>query len=253
MKDPKERFSDRVEDYVRCRPAYPRALLEFFMRVCGLDPGRVAADIGSGTGILSRLLLESGARVVGVEPNTAMRAAAEAALSAEPRFESVDGSAEETALPGASIDVIAAGQAFHWFEPARCRREFARILKPGGWVVLVWNRRKDDALGRDYEELLERFAPDYAHVRTRERAAEPSMRAFFAPQVPGFIRFDNAQSLDEAGLRGRLLSSSYAPRVGHPRHEPMMRRMGEIFRAHQREGVVTLAYDTVVWYGQLSP
>jgi ubiquinone/menaquinone biosynthesis C-methylase UbiE len=249
--DPKLRFSDRVENYVRFRPTYPRALRELVTRECGLGPGRVVADIGSGTGILSRLLLESGARVVGVEPNAPMRAAAEAALSSQDRFQSIDGSAETTGLPDASIDLIACAQAFHWFDPFEARAEFARILKPGGWVVLAWNQRRDTPLGRDYEDLLERFAPEYAKVRASERAAEPRLVRFFAPQAPRFVRFDHEQNLNAEGFRGRLLSSSYAPQKGAPLHEPMMQRLAEIFGTHQQGGVVRLAYNTVVWYGQL--
>jgi SAM-dependent methyltransferase len=249
--DPKERFSDRVGDYVRYRPGYPSELLDLLVRVCGLAPGRVVADLGSGTGLLTRVLLATGARVVGVEPNAAMRRAGEEALAGEARFESVDGCAEATGLAGASVDVVAAGQAFHWFDPTRARAEFSRIVKPDGWVVLIWNRRKDTAFGRDYENMLERFAPDYAHVRTRERSAEPSMRAFFGPAGPSVARFYNEQRLDEAGLRGRLLSSSFAPPSGHPQHEPILRRLGEIYRTHAVGGAVAFAYDTVAWYGRL--
>lgn len=251
MIDPKERFSDRVEDYTRYRPEYPRGLFDFFVGVCGLGPGRIAADVGSGTGLLTRLLLATGARVFAVEPNAAMRASAEGSLSGDPRFESVDGSAEATGLPGASVGVVAAGQAFHWFDPTRTRSEFARVLEPGGFVVLVWNNRADTPLGRDYEDMLRRFAPDYAHVRTRASAAESNMRAFFAPQEPQVARWDNRQLLDEVGLRGRLLSSSFAPRVGHPLHEPMLGRLAEIFRTHAVDGAVTFAYETVAWYGQI--
>jgi SAM-dependent methyltransferase len=251
MIDPKERFSDRVDDYARYRPGYPGQLLDLFTKVCGLGPGRVAADVGAGTGILTRMLLESGARAIAVEPNAAMRRAAEEALGGQERCESVDGSAEETRLASASLDLIVAGQAFHWFDPVRTRAEFSRVLKPGGWVVLAWNRRRDDPLGRDYEDLLERFAPDYAYVRTRDRASEPNLHAFFAPQVPMAVKFDNEQRLDEAGLRGRLLSSSYVPRPGHPLYEPMMERLAEIFRRHAQGGRVTLSYDTEVWYGRL--
>jgi SAM-dependent methyltransferase len=251
MIDPKERFSDRVRDYVRYRPTYPRELLELVVRVCGLGPGCIAADVGSGTGILTRLLLESGARVVGVEPNAQMRAAAERSLRGDGHFESLDGCAESTGLSDSSVDVIASGQAFHWFDPTRTRVEFARILKPGGWVLLVWNRRRGTAFGRDYEAMLDRFAPDYAHVRTRDRAAEPNLRAFFAPETPSVITFDNEQRLDHAGLAGRLLSSSYAPRPGHPLYEPMMQRLAEIFQMHAPDGAVRFEYDTLVWYGRM--
>ena len=167
MRDPKRRFSDRVDDYVRFRPGYPRALLEFLERMCNLGLGRAVADIGSGTGIWTRLLLESGARVIGVEPNHAMRAAAEGDLGRNDRFVGVDGSAEATGLADASVDLVTSAQAFHWFEPTRTRAEFKRILKPRGAVALIWNQRKDTPLNRDYEVMLERFAPEYAQVRER--------------------------------------------------------------------------------------
>jgi len=251
LRDSKERFSDRVDDYVRFRPGYPPALLDLLKNACGLGPGRVVADVGSGTGILTRLLLESGARVIGVEPNAAMRTAAERTLAGNERFESIDASAEATTLHAGSVDLVTAAQAFHWFDPTRARLEFARILRPSGFVALIWNQRRDSAFNRDYEEMLERYAVEYAHVRERDRAAEPRIRAFFAPASPDVARFDNEQRFDEAGLRGRLMSSSYAPRAGDPSHEPMLRRLAEIFATHAREGLVTFAYETVVWYGRL--
>src|SRR5580704_17335722 len=150
MVDPKERFSSRVDDYVRYRPGYPAALYAWLAAEGRLDAGSVVVDVGSGTGILSRGLLESGgARVVGVEPNAAMRAAAERSLAGQPRFESVDASAEATGLPAASADLVIAAQAFHWFDPPRARVEFARILRPSGLVALVWNQRSDSPQNRD--------------------------------------------------------------------------------------------------------
>jgi SAM-dependent methyltransferase len=252
MLDPKERFSDRVADYVRYRPGYPVAVAELLVRIGALGPGRVVADVGSGTGIFSRLLLDAGASVVGVEPNAAMRNAAERALAETDRFRSSDGSAESTGLAASSIDLVTAAQAFHWFRPAPARVEFARILKPGGYSALVWNQRADTPLNRAYEAMLERFAPDYAGVREKDRAAEPVIRAFFAPVDPSFAVFANGQVLDEEGFRGRLASSSYAPRAEHPSFAPMMQELGAIFRAHEVGGKVVVPYDTVVWYGTLS-
>lgn len=250
--DPKERFSDRVADYVKHRPGYPRAVGELLARLGSLGPGRVVADVGSGTGIFSRLLLETGARVIGIEPNAAMRAAAEEALRGEPRFESRSGSAEATGLGDASVDLVTAAQAFHWFDPARTRVELARVLRPAGPVALVWNQREDTPLNRDYEAMLERFAPDYASVRERDRAAEPKIRAFFAPSAAELATFDNGQSLDAAGLRGRLTSSSYAPRAESLLYEPMMTELDAIFHRHQEGGRVVIAYRTEVWYGRLA-
>jgi SAM-dependent methyltransferase len=252
VRDSKQRFSDRVDDYVRFRPGYPRSLVELLTTTRGLGLEHVVADVGSGTGILTRLLLDSGASVMGVEPNAAMRTAAESAFAGNDRFKSVDGSAEATTLAACSVDLITAAQAFHWFDPTPTRVEFARILRPRGFVALIWNQRRDSDLNRRYEEMLERCAAEYAHVRERDRAAEPRIRAFFAPASPEVARFHHEQRLDEAGLRGRLMSSSYAPPAGHPFHEPMMRRLSEIFAAHAREGHVTFAYETVVWYGPLA-
>ena len=233
MAIPRERFTSRVEDYVRYRPGYPGDALRDARR-----PGTSRRRFRGGRrGIghrhpLARPPGVGGARVVGIEPNAAMRAAAEKDLAAHPRFESVDASAEATGLPDASADLVVAGQAFHWFDPARARAEFARILRPAGLVALVWNQRRDSPQNREYIEMLERFAPDYALVRESERSSEPKMRAFFAPASPRMAVFENEQRLDEAGYIGRLLSSSYAPPAGHPAHAPMLARAAEIFRAH---------------------
>ena len=252
--DPKERFSNRVDDYVRYRPGYPAALFEWLAVQGVLGAGSRVVDVGSGTGIFSRALLEAGGgpRVVGIEPNAAMRAAAEKSLAGHPRFESVDASAEATGLADASADLVIAAQAFHWFDPPRARVEFARILRPAGLVALVWNHRRDSPQNRDYLEMLERFAPEYALVRESDRSNEAKMRAFFAPAAPRLAVFDNEQRLDEAGYIGRLLSSSYAPPAGHPLHAPIVERAREIFRAHSPEGWVTIEYDTLVWYGRLA-
>ncbi|HEY8039673.1 MAG TPA: methyltransferase domain-containing protein [Polyangiaceae bacterium] len=251
MRDSRERFTDRVDDYVRYRPGYPQDALDWIVRGCGLGPGKVVADLGSGTGILSRLLLASGARVLGVEPNAAMRAAAERQLGGEERFQSVDGSAEATGLGPSSVDAATAGQAFHWFDAHRARTELARILRRGGRVALAWNMRSSTPFNDDYEAMLVNFAPEYPASRALDRAAEPAVRAFFWPAEARVGRFPSGQQLDEAGLRGRLLSSSYAPKPGAPEHAPMMRRLAEIFAAHARDGHVELAYETVVFLGQL--
>jgi SAM-dependent methyltransferase len=251
--NPTQRFSDRVDDYVRYRPSYPAALVALLAEAVGLGPGRVVADIGSGTGILTALLLKTGARVIGVEPNGPMRAAAERALAGEARFQSTDARAESTGLPSAAVDLVTAAQAFHWFDPEPARAEFVRILRPMGQVALIWNQRADTPLNRDYEALLERFAFDYRNVRERDRAAEPKVLAFFAPGVPAFATFSYEQRFDEPGLRGRLMSSSYAPRPDDPLHAPMMSELGALFRAHARHGEVTVEYQTIVWYGLLPP
>jgi SAM-dependent methyltransferase len=252
--DAKQRFSSRVADYVRYRPGYPAALLDLLERECGLNPRQAIADVGSGTGLLSKIFLDRGNRVIGVEPNPEMRAAGDEFLSGYSAFSSVGGSSEATTLPSASIDLVTAGQAFHWFEPEATRAEFSRILRPGGWVVVVWNDRRiaETAFGRAYEELLVRYGSDYARVKEAYPEAR-DMERFYG--LGNFERreLDNFQEFDLEGLRGRLQSSSYAPREGHPNHEPMMAALGELFSASEKSGRVRMDYATQIYFGRLAP
>ncbi len=252
MKRPSERFTTRVEDYARYRPGYPAEAIELLRSRCGLKRGAAVADLGSGTGILTELLLRSGARVAAVEPNAAMRAAAEAALGTYPGFRSVDGSAEATTLAPDSIKLLVAGQAFHWFDAERAHAEALRILRPRGWVALLWNERPTEATAflADYEALLRRHAADYARI-TASRANPVSMRRFLGESMEG-ATFPNQQILDFAGLKGRLMSSSYAPEPGDPQHEPMIAGLREVFYRYQHAGRVVFPYRTLVYFAQLS-
>jgi SAM-dependent methyltransferase len=250
--NPLQRFSSRVENYVKYRPGYPATVVDFLQSHCGLKAEQVIADVGSGTGKLTRLFLNNGNRVLGVEPNREMREAAERLLKAYPRFASIDATAEATTLAPRSVDMITAGQAFHWFDPEKTRAEFARILEPGGWVVLIWNDRKTDASPFlvDYEKLLLTFGTDYKEVNHRNIDAA-AIGSFYGPGGFEQTTFPNAQIFDLAGLRGRLLSSSYAPEAGDPRHIPMLDALDQLFQKHAANGTVSLDCDTLVYYGQL--
>jgi SAM-dependent methyltransferase len=250
--DAKQRFSNRVADYVRYRPGYPAALLNLLRTECALRKEHVIADMGSGTGLLSKLFLENGNRVLGIEPNTEMREAGEEYLRIFQKFISVNGSAEASTLGDASADFVTAGQAFHWFEPKAARREFIRILKPAGWVVVVWNDRRmeETQFGRDYEDLLVRFGTDY----TRVKDAYPEIshiQSFFGEN--SFVERDlpNEQLFNWDGLRGRLRSSSYAPTDGHANFAPMMAELERIFQASAENGVVRMQYFTRIYFGRL--
>ena len=250
--DATPRFSSRVENYIRYRPSYPLGVVDLLRSECGLTPDSTIADIASGTGIFTKLLLENGNRVFGVEPNPDMRKAGEEFLSAFPRFTTVAGTAEATTLPTYSIDIVTAAQAAHWFDLKKTRQEFMRIAKPGGWSVLLWNERSTDSTPflRDYEQLVLDYGTDYKDVR-HEHTTD-NIQEFFAPTPFQARVFKLDQETDYAGLEGRLLSSSYAPPLGHTKCTPMLAELRRMFDAHQVKGKVTLEYNTRVYYGQLS-
>jgi SAM-dependent methyltransferase len=210
------------------------------------------ADVGSGTGFLTELFLENGNPVFGIEPNREMREAGERLLQKHELFTSVEGTAEATTLRDQSADFVVAGQAFHWFDRATCRLEFARILRPPGWVVLVWNDRHTDTTPFliEYERLLQMFANDYKEVNHKNVDAT-ALKAFFGTK-PHKAVFPNCQRFDFDGLKGRLLSSSYAPEAGQPRHEEMLAALRKLFDEHQHNERVTFDYDTIVFYGRLA-
>jgi SAM-dependent methyltransferase len=250
--DSTTRFSSRVGNYVRYRPGYPPEVLQTLQTECPLTSRSAIADVGSGTGFLAKLFLENGNQVYGVEPNKEMREAGENLLRDFPNFVSVAATAETTTLPRHSVDFITAGQAAHWFDTKKARMEFARILKPGGWVVLVWNDRETDTtpLLAEYESLLEAYCPEYAEVRTKGLAAS-KVEPFFSPAQMRVGKFPSRQVFDYQGLEGRLLSSSYSPPADDPKHQPMLQELRRIFDRYQVGGKVMFDYDTRMYYGQV--
>lgn len=249
-RDPTRRFDDRVDDYARHRPGYPPTLVAHLRAAGWLSPRSVVADIGAGTGISSSMFLDAGCTVHAIEPNGPMRAAAQARLGSRAGFHAVDGRAEATTLADASIDLVAAAQAFHWFDADAARTEWRRILRAGGVAAVFWNSRRLDgsAFLEGYENLLRAFGVDYGEVAERHQD-DAAMRRWFGAGLRDAVEFPNAQSLDFDALRGRLLSSSYAPRHGHPRHEAMITALRELFDATARDGRVDLVYRTRLFVG----
>lgn len=245
------RFSDRVENYIRYRPGYPTQVLDLLRAECGLQPSHIVADVASGTGMFTRLLLENGNSVFAVEPNAEMRESGVHQLESYKRLVSVAGTAEETTLRSASVDFVTAAQAAHWFDLPRARAEFVRILRPGGWCVLIWNERltSSTAFLREYEQLLLTYGTDYEEVRHEKTTA--MIHEFFAPSPCEERVFSLRQQFDYDGAAGRLLSSSYAPLEGHPKYAPMMQQLQRIFHAHAVEGIVEFEYKTRVYYAHL--
>jgi ubiquinone/menaquinone biosynthesis C-methylase UbiE len=252
MKDPTKRFSGRVDDYAQYRPRYPHEVIRTLRQECRLTNDSVIADIGSGTGLLAELFLDNGNPVYGIEPNPDMRTSGEELLADCPEFRSIDGRAEATNLPETSVDFVVTGQAFHWFDVEKCRREFTRILKAGGTVMIVWNERDTGSTPflKAYEKLLKRHAPDYAQFNFKE-IYRNSVADFFGQNGFQSRVFQNRQEFDLEGTKGRLLSSSYTPEEGDPNHRPMLDALSEIFSRHQIDGRVEFLYTTRMYFGKL--
>ncbi|HEU4577675.1 MAG TPA: class I SAM-dependent methyltransferase [Polyangiaceae bacterium] len=248
--DATRRFSNRVAEYVEFRPGYPDGVFSALAQRLSPELPRVAADIGAGTGIFSRGLLAHGFEVFAVEPNAEMRAAAEASLAAEARFHSGGGRAEASALPDASVALVSAAQSFHWFDPEQCRREWRRILMPGGIVAVIWNeRRLGSSFLQAYEAAMRALAEyDEVHRRQRDRG---TVRRLFEAQPLETLEYFHQQTFDWRGLRGRVLSSSYVPQPGAPGHDELMGALRQAYEAHQHGGHVQFDYVTRVHVGRL--
>jgi len=244
--DPKKRFSSRVENYIKYRPTYPSEIVKYLKEIDILKEDSVIADIGSGTGILSEVFLKNGNIVHGVEPNADMRNAAESILKIYSNFISIDSSAENTKLKAKSINLITVGQAFHWFDIKQAKKEFRRILKENGNVVLIWNNRKksDDGFSSEYERFILKYGKDYKSTRKDET----DINKFFKYEKQVFY---NYQEFDFEGLKGRLLSVSYIPLEDSPEYEDMIKELESIFHKYQQDGIIRLEYDTEIYYGNL--
>ncbi len=251
MSDTVERFSNRVENYVKYRPSYPSEVLDLFRDEMNLTGNSIVADIGSGTGISSRIFLENDNAVFGVEPNVLMRDAAEVFLKDFQRFQSIDGTSENTNLPENSVDFVIAAQAFHWFDKEKSRHEFKRILREKGFVALIWNERQLDTNDflTDYENLLKKFGTDYEKVR-HDNLDEKMFSEFFGTKFHSRT-FLNVQPLNFEGLKGRMLSASYMPSENDSLFAPMIRELKSLFENHAEKGKIQILYNTNIFFTQI--
>jgi SAM-dependent methyltransferase len=251
-KSPTKRFSNRVDNYAKYRPSYPKEMMDWFKSDdVGLVPGNVIADVGSGTGISTKLFLEAGCTVYGVEPNTPMRKRAEQELAMYPKFHSVDGTAEDTTLGFDSVDMIVCCQAFHWFDMEKAREEFRRILmSPSSEVFLIWNERHARVGMKDYDQILVDYGTDYKLVRHSDAVLEEDIAPFFGDNGYEVKEFKNVQEVDLEGLKGRIYSSSYMPTEDEASPE-LVKAIEDFFAKYEDGGVVKLEYVTRVYRGSI--
>jgi ubiquinone/menaquinone biosynthesis C-methylase UbiE len=247
---PTERFSDRVENYVKFRPSYPIELIELLAAEVGDADKKTCADIGSGTGILTKLLLSRFKNVFAVEPNPEMRSYAEKTLAQHPNFFSVNAGAEQTMLPSNSVDLVTVAQAFHWFDRQKFLLECRRILKPTGCVALVWNKRLPNTPFLEiYETLLKTYATDYKEVN-HQKVTDEQIAEFFGGGYRKVV-FPNSQQFNLAGVYGRLDSSSFAPKQDKPEFDIMRRELKKAFDMFSEAGTIPFNYETELYLGKV--
>ena len=252
MSNSTKRFSERVENYLKYRPDYPSFLIKVLENELNFKKDFILADIGSGTGILSKLFLDYGNQVFCVEPNNEMRSAADNILSEYANYQSINGTAEETTLETDSIDLIVAGQSYHWFNNSKAKKEFKRILKPNLSTVLIWNSRKKDnnEFSSEYESLINNFSIDYKQVG-HYNINDHDLNSFFNKEGYKKVVLENHQILDYDGLKGRLFSSSYMPNQNEKIAKTIMVKLKEIYNHHQKDGTISIDYNTEIFIGKI--
>lgn len=244
-------FSGKADVYAKARPGYPEALFQFLKDGKIFPQGGIIADVGSGTGIFSRQLLEHGYRVYSVEPNADMRRKAEETLSSKPGFTSVNGTAENTTLPGGSVDGVTAAQASHWFDPDAFRQECLRILKPGGNVLLLWNHRVEDApLVKENAEIFRRHCPNFTGFSGGNRSNPEAIAHFFGKNLHT-KSVENDLFFTWEGFLQRALSSSYAPDQSDGNYLPLVEDLRSLFDRYAEDGQLRMPNYTAFYWGVL--
>ncbi|OED43115.1 hypothetical protein AB833_04465 [Chromatiales bacterium (ex Bugula neritina AB1)] len=242
-----QRFSDRVSNYVKYRPSYPANLIETLKTECNLSKGSCIADIGSGTGKLSELFLPDEFCVYAVEPNKEMREAAETLFKIDNNFRSVAGESSKTTLADNSVDLVTVAQAFHWFDPFEAKKEFKRILKPGGHIALIWNNRNTSSpFQEDYDQILTRHAPDYAKSSHRN-ISDKEIADFFFPQICREFSFTYSQKFDLQGFLGRMNSASYTPKPDTKEHLELRKSAKRLYNKYEKNNMIEFSYVTKLY------
>lgn len=253
MKLGAERYSSKTDDYAKYRPNFPNEIVEFLYSNDFINSNSIIADIGSGTGRFTRLLLEKGNKVYGVERNDEMRAKAEQLLSQYSNFISIRGSAEETVLTDNTIDLITAAQAFHWFNKEKCLSEFKRIIKKNGKVLILWD---------DFLTNYNNFSIEYGKVLNKYRIVELGQmekRFTRTEMISDFFRNNKYETLSFTheiyqnfnSIKGGALSASFTPKPDEVNYKPFLLELQEVFEKFQSEGKVLTAFQTICYLGKI--
>ncbi|KAB8126288.1 class I SAM-dependent methyltransferase [Gracilibacillus oryzae] len=247
-----DKFTDKAEVYAKYRPSYPHEWIEYLVSETGINKNDIIADIGSGTGILSRVLLERGFTVIGVEPNDDMRTIADQTLKPDPRFISVKATAENTTLKDNSLDLITVAQAFHWFDMEQFRMECKRILKQDAKVALVWNSRDRSAdINKQSAEVCQKYCLNFKGFSGGMEETPIAFEQFYKDGKYDFKYFRNDLPFDLDGFLGRYLPASYAPKKTDKEYKPFITALTELFEKYSSNGKIVMPNITRSYLGKV--
>lgn len=242
-------YQGKSSFYKEGRLGYSEGLLELISQL--IPPSSSIADIGSGTGIFSAALLEQGYKVYCVEPSASLQQQAEALLSQCDRFIPVLASAESTSLAEQSVEAITVASAYHWFEQEQFLRECQRIIKPNGYIFLIYNIRKsDDLLSLEQKQICQRYCPDFSSFhhgadKTRENCSAFFQEGWQEALFPHDLTYSKEQFLS------RCLSSSYSPPQSHPDYPAYRQALEKLIEKHAENELITVHNYTACWYGKV--
>jgi ubiquinone/menaquinone biosynthesis C-methylase UbiE len=247
-------FSGKASHYVKGRPGYPPEVIALLKSECGLTSGSIVADVASGTGIFTKLLLDNGNPVFAIEPNEDMRIAAEHYLKPYGKLSSMNRTAEATTLDDHSIDFVTVAHAVHWFNIPQARKEFLRILKNNGWLVIINNSPVvETPFELAYANLIKKYSINRGvKIKQSYSSQEAALKDLYGGSAYMQKRFPHRHKLDWEGLVTRILSKSDVPNETEPGHASMLKEIKIIFDKYQIEGYVAQGYKTKVRYGHIA-
>lgn len=253
MKQGAERFSSKTDDYAKGRPDFPKEIIDFLYEHKVIDEKSIIADIGSGTGRFTKLLLERDHHVYGVEPNDEMRSKAEELLSKFNNFTSISGNAESTTLPNNSLDLITVAQAFHWFDKEKCLVEFKRILKDNGKVFIIWDDLINDYndFSKEFRNLSNRFRKVAPETNGKRVSRDETIAELFKDKKHISNYFDHELYQNFERVKAGALSASFAPKADEDNYEEFISELERVFNKYAENGEVCTGFRVTCCLGKI--
>ena len=248
-----DKFNHLADIYEKYRPSYPQKYVEDIIEKCHLNFESLVADIGAGTGILTRQLLHNNLKVVGVEPNPDMRKVLKK-LETNKNFRAIEGTAEHTNIENNNIDLVVVAQAFHWFDKEKFKEECKRILKPNGSVWILWNQLdENEEIVKEQKRIDDQYTNRFQEVNGILSATkkEEKIQGFFKDNRYETKVVDNPLENNKERFIGSNLSKSYSLKKEDTNYNNYIKAFGEVFDKYSENGMVIIPNKTYGYLGKV--